>query len=192
MTKNKNVCIVLCVTALFLWGYTPQQNPTNKHKPTIASEFPVPPSNDRSLFYIQRSPNTNTIVYELNLTDDAKIDSQHPVAISWINYATDGKWSELNYIQKTFAYGVDAQLVKGEKESYILTVVSYKKRQIYLVQDQAGKYHAYITINNKISILKHVFVRIEGGTFWVPNVKYVELFGEDAQTKLEVYEKIIP
>jgi len=190
MNRSKNVCIVLCASALFLLGYTPQ-SPT-KHKPAIASEFPVPPSNDRSLFYIQRSPNTNTIVYELNLTDDGKINSQHPVAISWINYATDQKRSELNYIQKTFAYGVESLIIKGERESYILTVVSYKKRQIYLVQDPVGKYHAYITINNKLSVLKHVFVKIEGGTFWVPNVKYVELFGEDPQTKLAVYEKIIP
>ncbi len=36
---------------------------------TNRTEFPVPPYSKKSLFYIHRSPNTNTVIYEVNLTE---------------------------------------------------------------------------------------------------------------------------
>jgi hypothetical protein len=39
--------------------------------------------------------------------------------------------------------------------------------------------------------LERIFLRIEGGSFWVPNVKYVEIKGYDAaDTTKQLVERI--
>ena len=38
-------------------------------------------------------------------------------------------------------------------------------------------------IANKQIVLNRVYVHIEGGTFWVPNVKYIEFKGWNAATR---------
>jgi hypothetical protein len=35
-----------------------------------------------------------------------------------------------------------------------------------------------------------VYLRIEGGTFWVPNVKYIEVKGWNAVTREPVVERL--
>jgi hypothetical protein len=37
----------------------------------------------------------------------------------------------------------------------------------------------YFVHNNKEFVLHKLFVRIDGGTFWVPNVIYMEILGKD-------------
>jgi hypothetical protein len=46
------------------------------------------------------------------------------------------------------------------------------------------------TIANKQIVLTRVFLRIEGGTFWVPNVKYIEFKGWNPATREPVVERV--
>ncbi len=48
--------------------------------------FPKPAGNANQLFYLQRSENTNTVIYELNKKDGV-LDTVAPVHIYWICYA---------------------------------------------------------------------------------------------------------
>src|SRR3954452_17345983 len=68
-------------------------------------KFPVPSGNNKQLFYLQRTANTNTIVYELNY-NNRDLDVEEPIHVYWIRYTEQGQKEELNYIQKKFAYGV--------------------------------------------------------------------------------------
>src|SRR5687767_11479909 len=70
------------------------------------TEFPVPPYSKKSLFYIHRSPNPNTVIYEANLTAGNTIDPNDPVKVYWIRYGEKGQLRELNYLEKSFAYGL--------------------------------------------------------------------------------------
>ena len=80
--------------------------------------YPVPPLNSQRLFYLQRTPNVNTIVYDLNLTNDGKLNTVEPVKAYWIRYAENGQKQDLNYIQRKFAYGLTAkELDNGKKNS---------------------------------------------------------------------------
>ena len=47
-------------------------------------------------------------------------------------------------------------------------------------------------INNKEAILQRIFIKVSGGTFWVPNVVYVEFRGIDPTTGKEVKERFKP
>lgn len=155
--------------------------------------YPVPPVNENSLFYIQRSKNTNAIVYEVNRLADGKINPIEPVRVFWINYASDSSTSELSLIQRKYAYGIYTKQHNKQKNTFILQLVAYKKRNIFLLPSGNEKHFiALMTINGKLSELKRVFVSISGGTFWFPKVDYIELSGIDPFTKLKNVERFVP
>ena len=157
-----------------------------------ADTFPVPSGNKKMLFYVQRTHNTNTIVYELNYINDTTLNPLTPVHPYWIRYANKGEAEELSYIQKQYAYGVVAKLIDKEKQTFKVNFVSYKKRDIFLIRSKTDRsYAAYITIHGKLVKLVRVFVKIEGGSFWVPHITYVEVTGKDLNGHT-VSEKIVP
>jgi len=150
-------------------------------------KFPVPVAGPQQLFYLQRTSNTNTIVAELNYKN-GQLDQDDPVHVFWIRYTEDGQKEELNYIQKKFAYGVKSTKVGRDK--FEVHFVSYKKYPMYLMKGSNNKYNIYATINQKQVVLNRIFVKITGGSFWTPNVEYVELKGFDPETGKEVTERM--
>ena len=62
--------------------------------------FPVPVGIKNQLFYLQRTTNTNTIIYSLNVNDKGELDESTPVKVFWIRYPEGGMRKELNFIQK--------------------------------------------------------------------------------------------
>ncbi len=151
--------------------------------------FPVPQGIKNQLFYLQRTPNVNTIICELNYLTDGKLDEQNPVHVFWIRYQDAGKKVELSFIQRTFAYGIKTRQIGQDK--YELRFVSYKKFPFYLYRSAADKkFHVYASIGQKEAILNRIFIKINsGGTFWSPNVEYIEYKGVDPATGKEVMER---
>ena len=154
-----------------------------------AAEFPVPTGIPNQLFYLQRDPNPNTVIYQLNVNDAGKIDEDEPVGMFWLRYAEHGERQDLSFIQRRFAYGLTAQKLGPDK--YELKFAAYHKIRFFLMRSGADRaFHVFATIANKQIILNRVFLRIEGGTFWVPNVKYIELKGWNAATREPVVERV--
>lgn len=152
--------------------------------------FPIPRLNARSLFYVQRTPNTNTIMYELNMKDGV-LNEDNPVHVYWIRYTEGGKTAELSFIQRKFAYGVKVSKLAPEK--YKLLFAAYDKIPFYLMKSTAGIYHTYVELDGKMIVLNRLYIRIDpGGTFWAPNVKYVEFKGIEVGTGKEFIKKINP
>ncbi|RYD55463.1 MAG: DUF4833 domain-containing protein [Sphingobacteriales bacterium] len=152
--------------------------------------FPVPKGIKEMLFYVQRTPNTNTIVYELNRGKDGKLNAEEPIHIFWLRYQEDGKRKELNFIQRKFAYGLKVK--KQKEDAYDLRFVSYDKHPLFLRKATDNNYYIYSTIQNKQAILKRIYIKIDGGTFWHPNVLYIELSGVEASTGKEISERFKP
>jgi hypothetical protein len=156
-------------------------------------EFPRPEKTDLLLFYVQRTFNTNTIFYELNLNANQELNTAEPIKMHWVNYATDKSSEPLNYIQRKYAYGVDLKMIDAEKKSYCFNFVSYKKKKLYLIKSPVdNKYHVFCDINNKLVTLDRVFIQIEGGSFWVPKVRYIDISGRDLAKNEETIERVIP
>lgn len=153
-----------------------------------AQKFPVPTGNPHQLFFLQRTSNTNTLVYELNYKDDGKLDEDEPVHVFWIRYQEQGQKQELNFIQRKFAYGIKATAVT--KDKYQLNFVSYKKYPLYLMKGGDNKFNVYAVINQKNAILHRIFVKINGGSLFSPNIEYVEIAGHDPATGKEVMERM--
>jgi hypothetical protein len=156
-------------------------------------DFPNPREVKNLLFYVQRTFNTNTLIYTLNFNDKEELDEKDPIKIYWINYAKDGSKEGLNFIQRKYAYGVSIKMIDTLKKSYCFNFVSYKKKQIFLIRSAVdNKYEAFSYINNKLIVLNRIFIQIEGGSFWSPNIKYIEITGRDPIKNEEVIEIVIP
>jgi hypothetical protein len=148
--------------------------------------FPVPPADAKQLFYLQRTSNTNTIVYELNYKDGV-LDTRNPVHPFWIRYTEQSQRAELSWIQRTFAYGVK---VKQQQDgSYRVRLVSYAGYSMYLRKGPDGKHRLYAPINGQMMLLSRVFVKITGGSMWSPDIEYFELSGTDPATGKPVVER---
>lgn len=152
--------------------------------------FPVPRFKAHTQFYVQRTPNTNTIMYELNMKNGV-LNDDNPVHVYWIRYAEGGGTQELSYIQRKFAYGVQVNKIAPEK--YKLLFAAYDKIPFYLMKSTAGIFHTYVELDGKMVVLKRLYIRIDpGGTFWAPNVKYVEFKGTEVLSGKEISKKINP
>lgn len=153
--------------------------------------FPVPSGVTNQLFYLQRTTNTNTIVCELNLDNTGKLNEESPVHVFWIRYPEGGLRKELSYIQRVFAYGIKS--TPQGNGAYRLHFVSYRKQSLTLMPSpKDNKYHVYATINRKQALLNRIFVKVDGGTFWSPNVVYMEMKGTDPVTGIELVERFKP
>lgn len=153
-------------------------------------KYPALADNISRLFYVQRSPNINTIVYELNVSKNGQLDPENPMHVYWLRFSEKGQKEELNYIQRKFAYGVVTKPLGRDR--YDVRFVSYKKFPLTLMKAEDGKYHIFATVNQKEMALSRIFIKIEGGSFWLPNVKYVEMKGTDPSTGKEFSERFKP
>lgn len=157
----------------------------------LNDSFPVPTNIQHMLFYVQRTPNINTVIYELNLDEKGHLNKNNPVHVFWIRYAEEGQREELSFIQRFYAYGLKTKDLGNNK--YELRFVSYKKIPFYLYRSAVdNQFRAYTTIAKKEVTLKKIFLQIEGGTFWFPNVVYIEFTGIDPNTGQEVVERFKP
>ena len=172
-----------------LHNYSPAESDTVSRKIKPKINFPVPTV--PRLFYVQRDPNPNTIIYDLNLNASGQPDNDNPIHTYWIKYNEKGQKEELNLIQRKFAYGLVTKPLGNNK--FDVRFVSYKKYPLVLMRSATdNKYHIYATIAKKPVVLNRIFIKIEGGTFWIPNVVYVEIKGTDAETGKEVTERFKP
>lgn len=175
--------IIFVLALLFtntLWAQNTNPSPLS---------FPTPKNIDNMLFYLQRDPNINTLIYALNLEKDGEINRSQPVNAYWLRYAEKGEKKELGYIQRKFAYGILAKELS--KDKFELRFVSHKKLPFYLLRSGTDqKYYVTVTLNDKKIKINRLFVRIEGGSFWLPNVKYASIEGTELATGKPITERI--
>jgi phosphatidylglycerophosphate synthase len=189
-----NIAAVMVIAALLLGGFSATAHTKIDDGKVVFSEavdtFPIPKFNNRTQFYVQRTPNTNTIMYELNMKNGT-LDDDNPVHVYWIRYANGGGTQELSFIQRKFAYGVKVNKLAPEK--YKLLFAAYDKIPFYLMKSTAGIFHTYVELDGKMMVLNRIYIRIDpGGTFWAPNVKYVEFKVTDIASGKTVIKRINP
>jgi phosphatidylglycerophosphate synthase len=186
--------LLICLQAIFS-GFVSRAQPVTTgagHPQTIVKDavdtFPIPPRNANSLFYLQRTSNTNTIICELN-EKDGQLDKEEPVHVLWIRYMEQKQRQELSFVQRHFAYGLKEKDLGNDV--YELHFVSFKKLVLYLMKSSVdNRRHVFATITGRQAILNRIYVKINpGGSFWSPNVEYLELKGVDAGNGKELIQR---
>ncbi len=154
--------------------------------------FPVPSNISNQLFYLQRTTNTNTIVYTLNANAKGVLDETNPIKVFWIRYPEGGMRKDLNYIQRSFAYGTLS--TKNKDGTFSVRLVAYKKQELTLRKlPTESQYRIFTFINKKYAILNRVFIKIDpGGSLFKPNIVYIELKGIELATGKPILERFKP
>lgn len=155
----------------------------------VLDSFPTPPSTDRLMFYIQRTPNINTVKYELNYKTGGDLVDKEPIVPYWIRYTEVGHpVAELSYVQKNLAYGVKSK--KTGADEWQLTMQAYNKLPLTLKKDKNGKYKVFTFFDEKEVIFYKVFIHIDGGGALTPNVTDIDLYGRDVVTGKSLKKRI--
>ncbi|MEO7766732.1 MAG: DUF4833 domain-containing protein, partial [Ferruginibacter sp.] len=115
-------------------------------------------------------------------------DTENPVLGFWIRYQERGQREELSFLQRKFAYGIKTK--KISENFYELNFVSYKKYKMYLRLGNDKKFYVYTNINKQQAILTSIFIKINGGSLWSPNIEYVEISGIEPNTRSIVKERL--
>jgi hypothetical protein len=179
--KRKISILLSALTGFLIQGYSPAQ--AREHT------FPTPPASTHRLFYIQRSKDANTIMYDANLTSDGRLDARKPVEVYWIRYADKGQREDLTAFQWQMAYGYKHRQLGNAAEGYDICLNAFRKRPIKVIYRQ-GKPVALATINGQSACLQKVFVQVDPRSGLVPRVQYVDMFGIDPERGLPVHERI--
>lgn len=154
--------------------------------------YPTPPDVFQRLFYIQRTGSPNTVVYDAKLGPDGQFQKDQPIDVYWLRFSESGQRQDLNYLQRTLAYGVKSSISESANE-YIFHLVSYSQRKFRLKKNAQGRPVVIMMLNGKEAYLKRVFIELEPTLFGLkPNIHYVEIFGVEVQSGRAAYEKFVP
>jgi len=154
--------------------------------------LPTPQQTDHMLFYLQRSKNTNTVIYEAKLDGTGLLIRDLPVHAYWMDYELgEDVRSDLSYLERTTVYGVDMEELKDGTGNYLLRLKAFKKRAITLARNGMGRYEGLMDINGKKAVLQRIYIEAKEGLL-SPTVVHVDLFGTDFTTGESVFERILP
>src|SRR4029079_7491912 len=99
----------------------------------LRPEFKVP-QEPNQLFYVQRSPNANTVVYGAKLDAQGNFDSRGPVEAFWRKFNIDSSKQPLNFMERMMAYGVKLNARKAG-EPITFAIASLPQRKLSLGWD---------------------------------------------------------
>lgn len=180
--------ILYAVILTMVSFYTFAQKP---FKGNNGETFPIPKMSANGLFYMQRSNNSNTVIYDANILKNKKINAENPVHAYWIRYAEGSKIEELSTVQRTLAYGLHFNDKSKKENSFEGYFFGYRKRKFVVELNKNNKAVALFPINGKMQVIDRIFVKVEKAGM-MPDVPYIELFGHDPVTGVTAYEKFKP
>jgi hypothetical protein len=158
--------------------------------PVMRPEYPVP-KDPNMLYYIQRSVNSNTVVYAAHVDARGHIDSRAPVDAYWRWYNVDGHRKPLNLIERIMAYGVQSVANNGSVGTFAFKVAGFPERELLLDQDSYGHPEAVAQLGGRRARLIYVYLQVDNRGL-LPSVTAMDLFGIDKNTGKALREHVIP
>jgi hypothetical protein len=143
------------------------------------------------LFYIERSLNKNTVIYEANFDEDGRLYKKNPIKAHWIMFENEGETEHLNYAEQRMAYGVKCTADKNVPNHFRVKLVADESRGFTL--EQTAPFKAYITtvIKGEKAQLKRLYIKAKNSFLW-PEIEYILFEGKDLETDKEVSEQVHP
>ena len=154
----------------------------------LRPEFKLP-DEPGQLFYIQRSPNSNTVIYAAKLDSHGEFDASAPVDAFWRKFNIDGSRQPLNFMERMMAYGVRIDAIKpGQPITF--RVAALPDRKLTLAMDAQHHPQALMQVGNHTVKLDYVYLQVvEGGL--MPSVPSLDIFGTDIASGKAIHEHLI-
>ena len=156
----------------------------------VRPEFPVP-NEPNMLFYIERSVNSNTVIYAANIDARGRIDPDAPVNAYWRWYNVDGHKKPLILIERMLAYGVKSIRHDGPQGAVTFKLAAVPERKIVVALDGRGRPEASMQIGDRWIKLVYVYLYVDDSGIW-PKVPALDIFGIDKLTGKPLREHVIP
>ncbi|OJV53083.1 MAG: hypothetical protein BGO31_04840 [Bacteroidetes bacterium 43-16] len=180
-----DLLLFLCMTvaALLLSYFGQAQN-------RAVDQFPIPSFTKQTQFYLQRTTDANTIMYDLNFQNGV-LNEKEPIKPYWIRYTEKGAKKNLSSIQNHYAFGIKSTKIRDGQ--FKLRFAGYEKVPLYLKQLSNGTYQTSVQLDGEEMVLQRLYIHIEpGGTFWSPNIGYIEFKGKETASGKLVQKRIHP
>lgn len=150
-----------------------------------APGYPVP--NDPGMvFYLQRSANSNTVVYAARTGADGALDRDDPLRAFWRRYNAKGEVKELSTLERRLAYGVRTEA--RPDGGFTVRFRAIPELSFVLEERPGGPVLTFAPEGQPID-LSHGYVDIHGGGL-TPSVRELRLYGKrrsDGQAVQVVY-----
>jgi hypothetical protein len=154
----------------------------------LRPEFKVP-DEPNQLFYVQRSPTSNTVVYAAKLDAQGNVDSRTPVEAFWRKFNIDGSRQPLNFVERMMAYGVKLNARKSGRP-VTFTIAALPQRPLTLSMDAHHHPQAIMAMDGRTVKLVYVYLQVvEGGL--MPQVPSLDILGIDISSGKAVHEHLI-
>jgi len=156
--------------------------------PKLRPEFKVPDEPDQ-LFYVQRSPNSNTVIYAARLDAKGNLNSSAPVEAFWRKFNIDGSRQPLNFIELAMAYGVRLDSRKTGKP-VTFSIAALPERKVTVSLDNDHRPQALMQIGSHLVKVAYVYLQVvEGGL--LPKIPSLDIFGTDIASGKAIHEHLI-
>lgn len=154
----------------------------------VHPEYPIP-SEPHQLFYVERSSNSNTVVYCAKLGADGKLDPKEPVVAYWRWYNRGGYIKQLNWPEKMMAYGIKSVKRVGSSGTYTFSIAAFPDRIITLSLNDKGQPEATGKLGNRSVRLDYVYLVVDDSGL-LPDVPEADFFAWDRDTGKPVREHL--
>ncbi|HEY0281621.1 MAG TPA: DUF4833 domain-containing protein [Rhizomicrobium sp.] len=158
--------------------------------PRVRPEFPVP-NEPNMLFYIERSVNSNTVVYAANLDAQGHIVADEPVIAYWRWYNRGGHRKALNLAERMMAYGVKSVKRNKADGTFTFKIAALPERTLYVGLDGKGQPEAFGKVGNRWVKLVYVYLEVDDSGL-LPDVTALDFFGYDKLTGKPLREHVVP
>lgn len=183
------VILTLCVAPAAARNLVGKVVELDAMPPPTAS--PTAPNDPNQLFYLQRSTNSNTIVYAANLLKSGQLDPKNPLDIFWRRYTEDGGRKGLNFIERTLAYGSSPKPVAGHSDQFDASIVSLPEIKFRIGIDEAGNPEATLQMGDHLARLVSAYVKVDESGF-IPKLVFLDIYGIDKVTGRVLHQHLEP
>lgn len=156
--------------------------------PRVRPHYPVP-AEPGQVFYVERSSNSNTVVYCAHLDRNGRLDESEPIVGYWRWYNVDGHVKPLNFAERMLAYGIKSVRHDGPGGAYSFHIAAMPERTLYIGLNAQGKPEVFGRIGNRWVTLVYIFLEVDDSGL-MPDVPALDIFGIDRATGRPMHEHI--
>ncbi len=147
--------------------------------PAMRPKWPVP-GEPHQLFYIQRSTNSNTIVYTARFDANGNLDRDRPANAYWRRFNDNGERMALRGFERRFAFGMRVR-PKDEPGAWMVNAIAAPMFPMHLRQTGQFKAEVLTRVGGRMVQPVYCFVSVDESGF-LPRVTGISMHGVDPQS----------
>ena len=153
--------------------------------------YPVP-NDEGMVFYLQRTGNSNTVVYAANQLPDGSINPDNPVEVFWRYLSGSGRKADLRFMERQVAFGVRIAPLAGQPGRYLASLNAAPHIQVRVEPAGDGAVRAVMPIAGEEAQLVCIYVEWEEQLGFIPNVLYIDFHGYTLDGRRHVVDRMTP